>query len=561
MGITKPSNFTIWTYAYDVNGISSVQLKYRVDQDGVRDSLNDVYAGGNWNSLNMTARSFASLTNPQPTYKADEYSAQVTGLNNVLVDYYVEATDNRGNIAKSPVLHVFVGVANGGPNPVPTTLWSPSNPTSNDVITIRASQSNKPGKFHWGVNTWTPPNAVYWPTSTVTAPYNTQAVQTVLISTEAGKYFVQIGPFSRSTVPVSVVDFVFNYNDGSWDNNGGGDWHMQVTIATTVAQSSPTVSITSPQNNSSVSGSSVIIAVSATDDVGVSTVNFYYRASTSSTLILFSSDTVSPYVAVWDAALLSEDTNYVLVAQGVDALGNVGTSPDVTVRVNNTNSAPSISLLSPAGGEGWTGSQNVRWTATDPDGDNLFITLQYATTGTDWTDAANSILNIGTFTWDTTLLTNSTSYWMRSIARDPGGLTGLAFSGLFAMRNYPSDITSLSASASQTGTEITLSWIAPGDNGTLGACAVYDIRYSTNALTAPALSVSSFSAGSSVTIFATLPIPQTYGSAQSVTLTGLAGNTSYYFAMRARDSVPLWSSVSIRPTACSSGCVVSVGCF
>ncbi|MDY6915385.1 MAG: DUF1722 domain-containing protein [Candidatus Cloacimonadota bacterium] len=46
-------------------------------------------------------------------YKADEFSAEISGHEEILIDYYVEATDKNGNVAKSPIQHVWVGEING----------------------------------------------------------------------------------------------------------------------------------------------------------------------------------------------------------------------------------------------------------------------------------------------------------------------------------------------------------------------------------------------------------------------------------------------------------------
>jgi hypothetical protein len=50
-----------------------------------------------------------------PTYIADEYYAHVTGLSEVLVDYYVEAEDSLGHVKRSPIQHVWVGAGNQPP--------------------------------------------------------------------------------------------------------------------------------------------------------------------------------------------------------------------------------------------------------------------------------------------------------------------------------------------------------------------------------------------------------------------------------------------------------------
>jgi len=119
--IRQPSDFMVWTYAFDTAGLRSVTLRYRLDLDGVnpRASVqNETYAGGGevgvWTGVPMTGRAITPRTDPQPLAKAQEYSAPVAGLANALVDYYVEAVDSAGNIGRSPIQHVWVGPRYGG---------------------------------------------------------------------------------------------------------------------------------------------------------------------------------------------------------------------------------------------------------------------------------------------------------------------------------------------------------------------------------------------------------------------------------------------------------------
>jgi hypothetical protein len=112
----QASDFKVWTYAYDVSGLSNVSLKFRTSGTGVTapGTANQTYAGGTginaWSTLAMVGTDFAPppgiLT---PTYRALQYSANITGVGNALVDYYVEATDNAGNLFRSDIQHVFVG--------------------------------------------------------------------------------------------------------------------------------------------------------------------------------------------------------------------------------------------------------------------------------------------------------------------------------------------------------------------------------------------------------------------------------------------------------------------
>jgi len=87
----------------------------------------------------------------------------------------------------------------------------------------------------------------------------------------------------------------------------------------------PTVSITSPTNNSFVSRyTHVVIKASASDNVGVTKVGFYVSG------ILTCTDTASPYTCTWLVPLKS-GVKYQLSAKAYDAAGNVGTSSIINV--------------------------------------------------------------------------------------------------------------------------------------------------------------------------------------------------------------------------------------
>jgi hypothetical protein len=106
----------------------------------------------------------------------------------------------------------------------------------------------------------------------------------------------------------------------------------------------PTVSISAPLNNASVSGVSVLKAT-ASDIVGVTKVEYYYG----STLIGFSTAAPS-YSLNWDTSALSYGS-YTLSAKAYDAAGNVGVSASVPVTV------PIAASMSgaPVSGSTWVG--------------------------------------------------------------------------------------------------------------------------------------------------------------------------------------------------------------
>jgi len=140
-------DFTVWTYAFDVSGITTAVLKYRTDIDGLNpldNSDNDTYTGGSgvsaWTSLSMTERITETgnvANDPEidffvlPDAIANMYYAEIAGLSDVLVDYYVEVTDTKGNVFKTPIQHVYVGDEEGGTGN-DNVYWEPTDPTLND---------------------------------------------------------------------------------------------------------------------------------------------------------------------------------------------------------------------------------------------------------------------------------------------------------------------------------------------------------------------------------------------------------------------------------------------
>jgi len=89
---------------------------------------------------------------------------------------------------------------------------------------------------------------------------------------------------------------------------------------------------------------------------------------------------------------------------------------------------------------------------------------------------------------------------------------------------------------SVTPTTITITWTAPGDNGTLGTAAIYDIRYSTTPINSGNWDDCIQAANE--------PTPQPYGSPESYTITDLIPDTWYYIAIIAADEALNWSDLS-----------------
>ncbi|MFQ5430542.1 MAG: carbohydrate binding domain-containing protein, partial [Phycisphaerae bacterium] len=312
-------DFWVWTFVYDVSGVTGVSLKYRVDGDGANPlstADNETYAGGPevgpWQSLTMTQRVFPTgnfLNDPSinffelPVYIADEYYVQITGLRSVLVDYYVEATDGKGNLRRSPIQHVYIGDGSGSGSGGNAVIVNPDPVQANQPVTVSYDPTGGPIAgatqvyLHYGFDGWNP----------VISPDPAMAWNPT-----ASRWELSI------SVPGSAtqLDLVFNDGAGVWDNNNGQDWHFSVVggsppqqpwqlDGTRDADASLVASSGSLSLWAGVKGDILYVA---TDDAGEGNDHFVFVAASPGAL------QPAPWakagnVAAWDAYLADENDN------------------------------------------------------------------------------------------------------------------------------------------------------------------------------------------------------------------------------------------------------------
>lgn len=214
-----PSDFTVWTFVDDVSGLASVKLCWRVDLDGtnpVAEIDNEVYAHNPakvtaWSNASMTASWWPTVKGPNvpdPACRARRYTGSITGQRNVLIDYFVEAVDTAGNTNRSEIFHVWVGAASQAGEVV---TYAPDPPRRGQHCTItyhaagRNLSSANPVYIHLGFNNWA---VIVSPDPAMTGTLGGAWSHTFFVSNA----FTQI-------------DCVFHNGAGTWDNNGGADWH------------------------------------------------------------------------------------------------------------------------------------------------------------------------------------------------------------------------------------------------------------------------------------------------------------------------------------------------
>ena len=103
----------------------------------------------------------------------------------------------------------------------------------------------------------------------------------------------------------------------------------------------------------------------------------------------------------------------------------------------------------------------------------------------------------------------------------------------------PLSVSNLAVS-NATLNSVLLGWVAPGDDGNTGTATSYDIRYSTSLITN-----ANWTTATQIT---SEPSPLIAGTVQSMTVSGLSSNTTYYFAIKTSDEVPNVSDLSNVPS-------------
>lgn len=192
----------------------------------------------------------------------------------------------------------------------------------------------------------------------------------------------------------------------------------------------PVTAITAPSAGATVSGTTNVTA-SASDNVGVTKVEFYVDGALAST------DTSAPYSFSWNTTAAA-DGSHSLSSKAYDGAGNVGTSASVSVTVNNSvpadTTAPTTAITSPASGATVSGSVNVTASANDAVGvTNVEFYVDGVLAGTD-SSAPYS------FSWNTATATNG-SHSLSSKAYDAAGNVGTSASVSVTVSNSTGDVT------------------------------------------------------------------------------------------------------------------------
>ena len=174
----------------------------------------------------------------------------------------------------------------------------------------------------------------------------------------------------------------------------------------------------------------------------------------------------------------------------------------------------------PSGGPAW-GNAIIKYQIDDNN-----TTAGWTQVTLNYTPSANVTVGVGFANWQTNAV-----YGLDNFV-----LTGPSGGGNVTS---PAAVTNLAA-GSPTGTSLTLTWTAPGDDGTTGTATTYNVRYSSYGINE--------SNWSGATQVSGEPTPAAAGTNQTMTVTGLTADTVYYFAIKTADEVSNWSGLSNNPS-------------
>ncbi|MDE2031221.1 MAG: carbohydrate-binding protein, partial [Patescibacteria group bacterium] len=271
---------------------------------------------------------------------------------------------------------------------------------------------------------------------------NWQSVMTNNIPLTAGQHILKLSFVD----PTSSLVNLFNLD------------YLTFTKAAIADTTPPTISITSPSNGGTIGGT-VTISANASDNVGVTKVEFY----NDNTLIV--SDTTSPYSTTLDTTTLTNGT-HTIKAIAYDGAGNTtATSINVTVSNNapivapSNTISPTISAITTSNIT--TSAATITWTTNEP----ATTQIEYGTSSSyGQSSTLDSTLSLSHTVTITGLNRRTTYHYKVKSADGSNNLsqsTDQTFTTLNRLSKTPK-ITTLSATAGS----VKLSWSIPLDSGT-----------------------------------------------------------------------------------------------
>ncbi len=327
-------------------------------------------------------------------------------------------------------------------------------------------------------------------------------------------------------------------NDSRPISHTSSDFAVYVLMRTTggpisTDTTAPSVTLNGPQNGTSVTGS-VSLSASASDvDDAVSSVTFYDGST------IISTDTTSPYQAIWNTASLPNGSSHVLSAKACDTHGNCASTPGITVTVVSTvgadTTAPTITPTAPAVGATLSGTATLSATASDPDDavSSLSFYVDGSLLSTDTTSPY-------TASWDTTSVSNG-SHTLSEKACD-------THSNCATTQGYAVTVSNTALPSAPS-----VSLTAPSSGATVQGTVTLAASASAHGTGATLASVQFFVDGTSIGTDTTSPYTLSWNTS------GLPAGSSHTLTVKATDS--LGNTATSQPVTVLAPAVVGGGAF
>jgi carbon monoxide dehydrogenase subunit G len=299
----------------------------------------------------------------------------------------------------------------------------------------------------------------------------------------------------------------------------------------------PTVSISSPANGANVSGT-VLVSASASDNVGVASVQFQLDDANVGSLL-----TGSAYSYSWNTTTAANGS-HTLRAIAKDAAGNTTTSATDSVTVNNAAppTPPTISITAPASGAIVSGTVTVT-TSVSANSTSVQFKLDGNNTGAAVTSTPFS------YALNTTTLSNA-SHSITAVASNAAGQTTTSAADSITVNN------------TAPPTPPTISITAPASGATVAGTVTATTSVSSNT-TSVQFKVDGSNTGAAVTSAPfSYSLNTTTLSNASHSITAVASNAAGQTATSAADSITVNNAAPPTPptisiTAPASGATVS----
>jgi chitodextrinase len=574
------NDFAIYTYAYDVSGISSAKVKVRVHSSNTINASDDTYkvydpaamagvaglsiAPGNvgaWDEYNMQVRDLQADMNGvawNATTKdtlavlpaqeiGDLYYTYLSNYRNQLLDYYVEATDSKGNVTRSEIQQVYVGAGKYTPTTTGSGFVEDANGTVAGVYPFLVIDSTAPGApGAITASTITDRSVTLaWPAATDNVGVTGYKIfrNSVQVGTSATASYTDSGLAPSTAYTYAVVAYDAAGNQSSASPNKA----VTTQAADTVAPGAPGT----PAASAITSSSLTLAWAAATDNYGVA----QYQVFRNGVQVGVSSGT-----SFADSGL-TPATAYSYTVKALDAAGNVSAA---SAAASVTTAAGNIAKVYYRLPTGWT-TANMHYAPTGGTWTTVpGVAMALACTG--WTTYTANLasatgltatFNNGSGTWDNN---GGKNYTLGTgIVDVENGAVTSGVNPCVADTTAPAAPAGLASSAVGANS-VTLSWTAATDN--VGVTGYYVFRNGTQiASVASGTSYTDATAAASTTYSYTVKAfdaaanVSAASTALSVTTTAIVNNSAtVYYKNNAN-----WSAVYLHYAPAGGTWTVSPG--